>query len=117
LRARDTERAHARGEAGLRPSRRARRARPWRRLQFEGRRRAHPDDRLRRPGEHVDGDPPRRLLPARPRARTRHADQAPAGDLLACLTIVLANIITVGLCFLLLNRLAAPTAVPGHLLV
>src|SRR3954471_5381464 len=32
-------------------------------------------------------------------------------------TIVLANIITVALCFLLLNRLAALTAVPGHLLV
>src|SRR5689334_22545841 len=32
-------------------------------------------------------------------------------------TIVLANIITVGLCFLLLNRLAALTAVPGHMLV
>ena len=32
-------------------------------------------------------------------------------------TIVLANLITVALCFLLLNRLAALTAVPAHLLV
>src|SRR5438067_1337650 len=32
-------------------------------------------------------------------------------------TIVLANIITVAACFLLLNRLTALTAVPGHLLV
>jgi len=32
-------------------------------------------------------------------------------------TIVLANIIAVALCFLLLNRLASLTAVPGHLLV
>jgi TctA family transporter len=32
-------------------------------------------------------------------------------------TIVLANLITVALCFLLLNRLTALTAVPGHLLV
>ena len=32
-------------------------------------------------------------------------------------TIVLANIITVGACFLLLNRLTALTVVPGHLLV
>jgi len=32
-------------------------------------------------------------------------------------TIVLANLITVAACFLLLNRLTALTAVPGHLLV
>src|SRR3954447_8939051 len=32
-------------------------------------------------------------------------------------TIVLANIITVAACFLLLNRLTALTAIPGHLLV
>src|SRR3954464_7069364 len=32
-------------------------------------------------------------------------------------TIVLANLITVALCFVLLNRLTALTAVPGHLLV
>jgi len=32
-------------------------------------------------------------------------------------TIVLANIITVGACFLLLNRLTALTRIPGHLLV
>src|ERR1041385_2171467 len=32
-------------------------------------------------------------------------------------TIVLANVITVALCFLLLNRLAALTTLPGHLLI
>ena len=83
LRPRDAKRARRRGAQGLRPGRRARRARAGRGVQLQGRRRADSDHRLRRAGQHVDGDPARRLLPARPRSRSRHADQAPGGDVLA----------------------------------
>ena len=67
---------------GFGAGRRARRARARSGQQLQGRRLAHPDGRLRRAGQHGDGDPPGRLLPARPRPRAGHADQAPAGDLL-----------------------------------
>src|SRR5882672_9300380 len=50
--------------------------------QLQGRRIAHPDCRVRRAGQHRDGDPARRLPAARTGSRSGHAHQAPGGDLL-----------------------------------
>jgi len=80
-------------------------------------RRAHSDHRLRRPGStgmaillgafFLLG-----LIPG-PDMLTQHLPLTFS----MVWTIVIANVVTVAVCFLLLNRLAALTAVRGHLLV